>query len=424
MDKGALLGMFGCSGAMRILPQVSGLGFVITADYGVPMGSKAPLIIVGGGLAGALSALMLAERRPDLPVLLLEAGASFGGNHTWSFFDKDIPQAAEHLIAALNPVRWPRHQVRFQGRERVLDMPYNAIGAPALNALVHKRLASTSWRLNCEVIQIDQESVTLASGERIEAQGVIDARGPDGPCPGLELGWQKFVGIEFAAATSNSECPVVMDATIPQYDGYRFVYVLPFAADRVLVEDTYYSDGPALDVPLIADRVRALAAERGIAGPELRQETGVLPILIGGDPDMFWPEHDPVPRLGLRGGFFHATTGYSLGLALRMAVALAERNDSFDSSSLSSWTRGRFIAHWRSMRFFRVINRMLFDAALPDERHRVFAHFYRLPPDLIARFFAGVPTANDKLQILSGRPPVQVSSALQALVRHAWPGGR
>ena len=38
-----------------------------------------------------------------------------------------------------------------------------------------------------------------------------------------------------------------MDATVPQRDGFRFVYTLPFAPDRVLIEDTYYSDGLDLD---------------------------------------------------------------------------------------------------------------------------------------------------------------------------------
>jgi lycopene beta-cyclase len=228
-------------------------------------------------------------------------------------------------------------------------------------------------------------------GERIDALGVIDARGPDGPMPGLELGWQKFVGIEFAAAAPEPDCPMVMDATIPQIDGYRFVYVLPFTADRVLVEDTYYSDSPALDVPQVADRVRELAKERGLLGPELRQETGVLPILIGGDPEAFWPERDPVARLGLRGGFFHATTGYSFSLALQLAVSLAERNGPFDGKALADWTRGQFVRHWQDMRFFRVLNRMLFGAAQPDQRYRIFEHFYRLAPDLIARFYAGTP---------------------------------
>ncbi len=381
------------------------------------MAANPPLIIVGGGLAGCLAALCLAQRRPDIPLLLLESGASFGGNHTWSFFDNDIPPVARDLVTALNPVRWPRHRVSFPGRKRELAMAYNAVDAPALDALVRSRLSVNAWRLNAAVKQVEAGAVVLEGGERIEALGVIDARGPNGPMPGLELGWQKFVGIEFAAAAPEPDCPMVMDATIPQIDGYRFVYVLPFTAERVLVEDTYYSDSSDLDVPQVADRVRELARQRGLLGPELRQETGVLPILIGGDPAAFWPASDPVARLGLRGGFFHATTGYSFSLALRMAVALAERNGPFDGPSLASWTRSKFVRHWHDMRFFRVLNRMLFGAAQPDERYRIFEHFYRLSPALIARFYAGTLKHTDRMQILSGRAPVPIGAAIKALLR-------
>ncbi len=381
------------------------------------MAASSPLIIVGGGLAGCLAALCLADRRPDLPVLLLESGATFGGNHTWSFFDGDVPEAARALVAGLKPVRWPRHRVAFPGRRRELAMAYNAVDSPALDALVKTKLPATARRLGCAVERIEPDGVVLAGGEWIAASGVIDARGPDGPMPGLELAWQKFVGIEFAAAAPEPDCAVVMDATVPQRDGYRFVYVLPFTAERVLVEDTYYSTDPALDVADVAERVRELATERGLLGAELRQEEGVLPILLGGDPAAFWQEDDPVARLGLRGGFFHATTGYSFALAMRLATGLAARNGGFDSASLAEWTRGQFTQHWADMRFFRVLNRMLFDAAEPDKRYKVFEHFYRLPPDLIARFYAGTPSVADRMRILSGRPPVPVGAALKALLR-------
>lgn len=380
------------------------------------MAQRAPLIIVGGGLAGSLAALLLAERRPDVPVLLLEAGDNFGGNHTWSFFDSDVAPAAGALVAALGPVRWPRHRVRFPDRERELAMAYNAVSAPALDALVRRRLPAGGWRLGTRVASIGPDNVVLNCGERIAACGVIDARGPDGAMPGLELGWQKFVGIEFAAAAPEPDCAVVMDATVPQLDGYRFVYVLPLAADRVLVEDTYYTDGPEFDLAVIADRVRALAAGLGLAGAELRQEVGVLPIVIGGDPERFWPADDPVARLGLRGGFFHATTGYSFSLALCLADALADFAGPFDGASIARWTRAQFLAHWQGSGYFRLLNRMLFHAARPDERYRIFAHFYRLPPALIARFYAGKLTAIDRLRILSGKPPVPLGAALGALI--------
>ena len=239
------------------------------------MAAAAPLVIVGGGLAGSLAALALADRRPDVPVLLLEAGTSFGGNHTWSFFDSDVPPGMAALMAQMQPVRWPRHAVRFPSRERTLPFAYNAVGAPALDALVRRRLQPDGWRLGAKVERIEPDGVVLRSGERIAASGVIDARGPSGAMPGLELGWQKFVGIEFAAAAQEPDCATVMDATVPQIDGYRFVYVLPLAVDRVLVEDTYYSNDADLDVPTVAGRVRELAGaardlRRGIAAGDGR----------------------------------------------------------------------------------------------------------------------------------------------------------
>lgn len=374
-----------------------------------------PLVIVGGGLAGALAAVRLAELHPDLPLLLVESGDAIGGNHTWSFFDSDVPDGLQDLVAALGAVRWPRHRVHFPGRTRELAMAYNSVAAPALDALVRERLAGR-LRLGTKVTRIAADGIELAGGERIGARGVIDARGPQGAMPGLELGWQKFVGIEFAAASPEPDCATVMDACLPQLDGYRFVYVLPFGPDRVLVEDTYYSNDAELDREAVSGRVRVLAAERGLLGSELRQEAGVLPILIGGDPDRFWPADDPVARLGLAGGFFHATTGYSFGLALRLADELARLPGEFGSAELARWTRARFLRHWRETWYFRLLNRMLFHAAKPGERWRVFAHFYRLPAERIARFYAGELTPIDRLRILSGRPPVGIGAALKALL--------
>lgn len=381
------------------------------------MTSDLPVVIVGGGLAGSLAALRLHERRPDLPLLLIESGTSFGGDHTWSLFDSDVPDGTQDLVAALNPVRWPRHRVRFSARTREFSFPYNSISAPALDALVRARLPAASQRLGARVKRLAPDGVVLADGTRVAARAVIDARGPRGVMPGLELGWQKFVGIEFSAAAPEPDCAIVMDATVPQIDGYRFVYVLPMAPDRVLVEDTYYSDDAALDHDVIAQRVRSLAAERGLLGPELRCESGVLPILIDGDPERFWPAADPVARLGLCGGFFHPTTGYSIGLALRLANELSRLPGELGAAELAQWSRARFLRQWRETRFFRTLNRMLFRAAAPDRRDRVFAHFYRLPPERIARFYAGTLTLADKARILSGTPPVPIGAAIRALLR-------
>ena len=114
----------------------------------------------------------------------------------------------------------------------------------------------------------------------------------------------------------------------------------------------------------------------------------MLPILIGGDPDIFWPEDEPVARLGLKGGFFHPITGYSLPQAAANAVALAKQAD-LGGAAIARWTRRQFVDQWRDGGFYRLLNRMLFLAARPEERVRIFAHFYRLDDGLVSRFYAG-----------------------------------
>ncbi len=380
------------------------------------MSSNKLLIIVGGGLAGSLAALAIAEARPDVPLLLVEAGDRFGGNHTWSYFDGDVEGEAKALVEAMRPVRWPRHSVRFPGRNRTLGFGYNSIDSSNLDTLVRARLAPTQYRLATGVTSLSGDGITLIDGSRIPASGVIDARGPDGPMPGIELAWQKFIGVEYDAPGHGLDAPIIMDATVDQSDGYRFVYSLPFSKDRLLVEDTYYTNGPALDGDEVTARIADYVAAQGWTGTPARQESGLLPILLGGDPAIFWPANDPVARLGLKGGFFHPVTGYSLPQAAANAIALAQQAD-LDGRAIAPWTRARFIEQWRGGGFYRLLNRMLFLAARPEQRVQIFTHFYRLDERLVSRFYAGKLTLTDKIRILVGKPPIPIFRALKVILK-------
>lgn len=377
------------------------------------------LIIAGGGLAGGLAALALAQRRPDVDVLLIEQGETFGGNHSWSFFDSDVAAEDRWIVDAIAGCHWPDNDIRFPHRARTIGIGYNTIRSPEFDAALRAALQPERCLFGAAIQTLGPTDVLLESGERLTADAVIDARG-FAPAPGLTLGWQKFVGRIYRFEKPHGTIrPVIMDATVPQHDGYRFVYYLPLSETDLLIEDTYYSSGPTLDLVALRGRIDAAAGEVGAGEPAvLDEESGVLPIVIDGELDALWPASDPVARLGVRGGFFHPTTSYSLPDAVANAGWLARQRD-LSAGALSRGLRQRAEVAWRQRRFFQLLNKLLFWAAEPDERYRVLEHFYRLPSDVVARFYGARLTMTDKLRILTGTPPVPIGKAIQAMLRRA-----
>lgn len=372
------------------------------------------LILVGGGLADALIAYRLAQVRPALRVLVLEAGTAFGGNHTWSFHETDLTAAQRAWTAPFVVHRWPFYQVKFPALQRRVDLAYCSATSDRLHGVLTD--AAVPVRFGARARMVRPRSVELEDGETLHARAVIDGRGAF-DSPHLRLGWQKFFGQEIRTAQPHGlSGPILMDATVEQNDGFRFVYVLPFAADRLLIEDTYYSDRPDLDVDRLRERVAAYSQQKSWVSAEvMREETGVLPITLAGDIDAFWSTKDGQPCAGLRAGLFHPTTGYSWPDAVRLADHLATL-DELDAGALFLAIRARASARWRSQGFFRTLNRMLFLAGRPDRRWMIMQRFYRFAEPSVARFYAGDLSFGDKVQLLVGRPPVSVTGAVRAIM--------
>jgi lycopene beta-cyclase len=379
------------------------------------------LVIVGGGLAGSLAALALNRKRPEQPILLLESSERFGGNHLWSFFDPDVEPDFRWLVDPFIERSWESYDISFPARRRRLATGYSSASSDLLDRHVRSELEPHQFRLGASVAEVEHRRVTLFDGEKIEAKAVIDARGfdslPDANRNALDLAWQKFVGREFRVSGGHGlERPVVMDAEVEQIDGYRFVYSLPFDPERLLIEDTYYSANSLLDTRGLAERIDAYRRERGWHEALLeREEKGVLPVALGGAFDLFWPE-ETVGRIGVRGGFFHPTTGYSLPDAVRCAFMLT-RQPHFKGDELARILRAEAKRIWRERGFYRLLNRMLFRAAAPPERYKVLEHFYRLDEGVIGRFYAARSSQWDKFRILSGKPPVPIGQAVKAMLR-------
>ena len=372
------------------------------------------ILFAGGGLASCLTALRLSQVRPGLGIAILDPGERLGGDHVWSSFDADMTPAQRDWTAPLYEARWPGYSVAFPGFGRRIAMGYASATSERLDAAVRPIAA----HVRAEVVDIAPRCVTLAGGSRLAAGTVIDGRGARASAA-LDLRWQKFVGLEVGLEADHGLAePVVMDATVPQKDGYRFVYLLPFGPRRLLIEDTYYSDGPELDEAMLDARIQAYAQAKGWRiATVARRERGVLPVALGGDMDAFWAETPGgVPRIGMRAALFHPTTGYSFPDAVRTADLIAGL-PSLAPEAIDAAVRGMSIAAWRARGFYRMLDRMLFLAAAPDQRYRVLQRFYGLGEGLIGRFYAGRSTLADKARILAGRPPVPIGRAIAAALK-------
>lgn len=360
--------------------------------------------LVGGGLQNGLIALAIRHHRPEASIAMIERGAAIGGNHTWCFHAGDVEDGLAPWVEPLVTTRWPGYEVAFPAHTRSLNSAYACVTSERLAERVTVALDQPGSRVMLETTAVTVARDRVIAKNRdglteIAARHVIDARGPDAGPQGA-CGFQKFVGEEIVLAQPHGlDRPMLMDATVPQLDGFRFVYVLPLGPDRLLVEDTYFSDTAYLDVAELRVRIRAYVAARGWSiKSSVREESGVLPLPWRYEMAMpAWPLVG-----GYAGGWFHPVTGYSFPIAARLASLIAAHEaDELLGPALEAHAR----AHQRQLKFALRLNHMLFHWFAPERRYHVLERFYRLPEQVVRRFYALTTTPMDRARILIGRPP-------------------
>ena len=370
------------------------------------------LALCGGGLQSGLIVAALCGSGSARTVALAER-EGIGGNHTWCFHAGDLSPAMLRHVEPFVAYRWSSYEVRFPGYRRVLDTPYAMISSERLRSEVLRMVADRAGSMACEHTPAevaDAGTVRLADGRTLAARTVIDARGGGGavaPC-----GYQKFYGEEITLRRGHGLTrPIVMDATVAQRDGYRFMYVLPLTPTRALVEDTSFSDGPELDEDERRCGIADWLGEHGWEALRVeRTERGVLPMPMAEAPEDLPPRRSAaagptVMQGGYRGGWFHPGTGYSLPLAAELAELIATTPADALPAAVAAATHERR----RRARFCHLLNRLLFRWYPPEARRGIFERFYRLPASTIARYYAMRLRPVDKMRILGGRPPAGLS---------------
>ena len=362
-------------------------------------------LLVGGGLQNGLIAWLLLKRDPDARIALIEAEDCLGGDHTWSYHATDVPERYNDVVAPLAQHAWDEYQVHFPGIIRHVRLGYRSLHSSHLDRLLRmqfSRAPHARLLLSSAVREVHSDRVVLDSGTQLYGRTVIDARGPVlDHSPHARVGYQKFVGLELSlGAPARIRSPILMDARVAQEDGFRFFYVLPFTSDRVLIEDTRFSEDPALDHDALEEEILQYARERGYdVNRVLRRESGVLPMPYVSR--SVWSRTMPLAA-GYGGGFIHPATGYSFPVALRVALHVAE---CAPESPLGTGWDNLVRRHRTQYRFATFLNRLLFTAYSPEDRYHIFQQFYQQPDAAIARFYRLELERSDMARIFSGTPP-------------------
>ncbi len=350
-------------------------------------GRRQGVLIAGGGLAGCLAALALAQRRPEVPLLIVEERERFGGDRFRFLFKDELEDEALALVAPLVDQAWPGFYVAFPGMTRNLKSDLGGFPPDALHRAMTATLRPDQYRLGVRVVALRDDALILDGGETIKAEGAIDARGPANLSM-LDLLYETRVERVVKLKTPHRlDRPVLVDATLDQGAGFSFVRTFPIDEKRLRIAKALVSERAQPDEAAEArlDHYLTLRGWRGAKVEERR--AGSRPLPLGGDFAAFWRIGGArVAKLGLRGGLIQPADGRSVADAARAALLLAGQQD-FSGAALHDLFEEHARQLWRKRDYQRAVNAAL-AAAKPEERRALMARLYAFEPGVIADFHA------------------------------------
>jgi lycopene beta-cyclase len=341
-------------------------------------------LIAGGGAAGSLAALAMARFRPEVGLLIVEEGMKFGGDRFQSLFDDELDREARPLLSKLVRHHWPGFYVAFPGASRKLKSGFSGFSSADLHRAVVETLRPDQIRLGTRVVAVREDALVLDGGETIKAEGAIDARGAANLSV-LDLLYEVRVERRYRmAAPHGLDRPVLIDATLGESAGLRYVEALPLTPSAMLLSEVLVSERTQPDDQALT-RLDAYAALRGWKVSERGAASTLLrPLPHAGDFAAFWRIGGArVAKLGLRGGFFQHATGRATADAAHAAMLLTRQKD-FGGPALHDLFEEEARLLWRRREPQRQIVKALADAPA-DRRIAILSKLFSLEAGLVAR---------------------------------------
>ncbi len=377
--------------------------------------------ILGAGCAGLSFAVRLARKsvRERGRILVIEPRTELGGDRTWCSW-----RGQPHPFTRAITRTWNRWRVVTQGRaiERGSTLrPYEHVDSrifsdEALAELTPRE--GVSIRLGVSVNALREEGsfvrVETSSGT-IRAKMVWDARGgsPRERPTSEDIRWvQHFVGwvVRTERNIFEPNIATLMDFDVAQTRGPHFVYVLPYAPNEALVEDTCFSQAPWAESEYEDEITRWLERARAGAFEIVRRERGRIPMSTA---ELLPSSNMRIVSLGQKGGAAKPSTGYAFSFIQKQCDFYASHAGRGDTPPPPHEV------HTKTARFFdRVFLAHLNEH--PTSGPDIFgALFERVPPESLIRFLTEEGGFRDHLAIMNSMPKRALTlTALRS--RHVW----
>ncbi len=377
------------------------------------MSRTAPHVILGAGCAGLSLAVALREAGLDAPIVLLDRRTAYGRDRTWCLWDTPgvrFTELATHRWPAWQTVSPTGVHTRQDGRGTAyLHLRADDVYGAALARL--DDAGDVELRLGTRVTVVREADGCVVVGTDagpLRAAHVYDALGGGGPLRALRPPRAGALRQAFLGQEVRTDGPVfdpgvatLMDFRIDRSHGVRFVYVLPFAADRALVEDTSIGTVPVPAARRRAAIRRHLREHHGVSAFAVEyEERGVIPMTTAP-----WPVRigARVSAVGLAGGAARPSSGYAFARIQAQVDAVAR-----------AVVAGAPVPTRTGSARLELLDRIFLDVlrADPDAFPATMAALLGgTPGDVVARFMNDCSTPADEARLVAAMPPLPFARA-------------